>query len=133
MRNLLIFVESRFPVDRKRLKKTLNMFLDKERIKGDVEISVAIVGDRKMRFLNEQYHKKQGTTTVLSFALEDPRVSDISFVKPSDNFLRLGDVIISFPQAVKRASEDDMFVDDKIDELLIHGLNNLLGKEEGNN
>lgn len=131
MRSLLIFVESRFPVNRQRIKKTINTFLDSERIKGDVEISVAIVGDRKMRYYNEEYHKEQGSTTVLSFTLEDPSVSNVGgFINSPDGVLRLGDVIVSYPQAVKRAGEDDMLVDDKIDELLIHGLNNLIGKGE---
>lgn len=131
MRNLLIFVESRFPVDRARLKKTLNTFLDSSGIKGDVEVSMAIVGDRKMRSINEKYHKEIGTTTVLSFTQAETAVSgSAGFIEPPDNVLRLGDVIISYPQAVERSAEDNMMVDDKIDELLIHGLNNLIGKGE---
>ena len=53
-------------------------------------------------------------------------VSDRPFVDPPDNILRLGDIIISYPQARERAAEDNMLVDDKIDELVIHGLTNLL-------
>lgn len=131
MRNLLIFVESRFPIDRARLKKTLNTFLDSSGIKGDVEVSVAIIGDRKMRSINEKYHKESGTTTVLSFTQAETAVfGAVGFIEPPDNILRLGDVIISYPQAVERAGEDNMMVDDKIDQLLIHGLNNLIGKGE---
>ncbi|MBI2028852.1 rRNA maturation RNase YbeY [Candidatus Gottesmanbacteria bacterium] len=130
MRNLLIFVESRFPIDRARLKKTLNTFLDTSGIKGDVEVSVAVVGDRKMRNINEKFHKESGTTTILSFAQAETTSHGAGFVEPPDGILRLGDIIISYPQAVERAAEENMLVDDKVDELLIHGLNNLLGKEE---
>lgn len=131
MRNLLIFVESRFPADRTRLRKTLNTSLDKSGIKGDVEVSVAVIGDRKMRELNEKFHKESGTTTVLSFTqIEIASSKAFGFVEPPDGILRLGDIIISYPQAVERAGEDNMLVDDKIDELLIHGMNNLIGKGE---
>jgi len=133
MRNILIFIESRFPVARKRIKETVNRFLDQEKIKSKTEVGVSIVGDRKMHSLNKQYRDQDETTSVLAFALEELHRSERKsetpgFIYPSDGVLRLGDVIISYPQAVERAAEDEMLVDDKIDELLIHGLNNLVGK-----
>lgn len=122
MRNILVFVESRFPVNRKKIKEVVNRFLDTERLRSNYEVSIAVVGDRKMKEFNKKYRNKNETTTVLAFPLDD-------FIYPSDGILRLGDVIISYPQAVDRAVEDEMMVDDKIEELLIHGLKNLLGKE----
>lgn len=123
MRNILVFVESRYKVDRKRIKQVVNRFLDQERLRSNYEVSIAIVGDRKMKGFNKKYRNKNEMTTVLAFPL-------VGFVFPADKVLRLGDVIISYPQAVARAAEDEMLVDDKIEELLIHGLSNLLGKGE---
>lgn len=132
MRNILIFVESRYPVNRKQVKKLTDEFLDSEKLKGNIEVSIVFVGDRKMKNLNKKYREKDETTTVLSFPLEEVTKTTQSgragFVYPPDGFLRLGDVVISYPQTVERAGEDDMLVDDKINELLIHGLNNLIGK-----
>lgn len=121
MRNILVYIESRYPIAKKNLVSLTNDFLDNEKIKVDIEVSIAVVGDRKMRLLNKKYRQKDETTTILSFSLE-------GFITPDDGFLRLGDVVISYPQAVERAVEDEMLVDDKIKELLIHGLNNLMGK-----
>lgn len=131
MRNILVYIESRYPILKKNLVAITNDFFDKERIRGDVEVSIAIVGDRKMKEINNKYKQANQTTTVLSFALTDTRVLEKTpgFIIANDRVLRLGDVIISYPQAVERAYEDQMLVDEKIKELLIYGLNNLVGKE----
>jgi len=39
----------------------------------------------------------------------------------------LGDIVVSYPQAVKEATEENKLVDDKIVELVLHGLEHLLG------
>lgn len=133
MRNILIFVESRFPVNRSNVRKIINEFFDQEKLKK-VEVSIAIIGDRKMKNLNKIYRGKDETTTVLAFALEDsgqtssPGKSNAGFIDMPDDVLRLGDVAISYPQAVLRSGEDNMLVEDKLKELLIHGLKNLIGK-----
>lgn len=133
MRKIFIFVESRFRVNRKRIKKIINDYFDQERLRGETEVSIAIVGDRKMKRLNKKYRGKNETTTVLSFSLTEDffssyRKREEGFVT-ADHVLRLGDIVISYPQAVKRAAEDQVLVDDKIKELILHGLNNLMGKK----
>ena len=50
-----------------------------------------------------------------------------TFIDPPDDVLRLGDIIISYPQVIERARDEEMLVDDKIDELIVHGLKNLMG------
>ena len=81
-----------------------------------------------MRQLNRQYRHVDATTDVLSFPLNDPQEdSETPFVDPPDGVLRLGDIIISFPQAVEEAAEGNMMVDDQIVILALHGLNHLLG------
>ncbi len=131
MKNILVYVESRFPVSKKFIRNIVNTYLDGVGIQSTVEISLAIVGDRKMKDLNTKYHKENTTTTVLSFPLENVFSKDQSkgkgFIYPPDNTLRLGDIIISYPQAVARAGEDNMLVADKLKQLIIHGLDNLMG------
>lgn len=129
MRSVLIFVESRYPANRKRIRKTVEDFLDEEKIRSKVEVSIAIVGDRKMKLLNKKYRGLTTSTTVLAFMLTPNNKRD-DFIYPDDGILRLGEVVISYPQAIARAIEDNTRVDDKIDELLIHGMRNLLGKGE---
>jgi probable rRNA maturation factor len=49
------------------------------------------------------------------------------FVDVPDGVLRLGDLVVSFPEAVREATEENKLVDDKIVELVLHGLDHLLG------
>ncbi len=121
-----IFVESRYKVNRKRIKIKVKKILADHSIKGPAEVSVAIVGDRKMRYLSKKYKGEDKTRNILSFSLVE---GESSFV-PSDK-LKLGDLVISYPQVIKEASEDEMLVDDKIDELLEHGMLHLLGINHG--
>lgn len=119
---VLIFVESRYKVNRKRIKAKISEFLKKQEVNGPIEVSVAVVGDRKMRELSTKYKNEDKTRSVLAFSLAEGENS----LLPKD-ILRLGDVVISYPQVIREASEDEMLVDDKIDELLEHGLSHLLG------
>lgn len=118
-----IFVESRYKVNRKRIQSKIINLLKKHQIKGPVEVSVAIIGNRKMRELSKKYKGEDKTGDILSFSLTEGETTYL----PKDNVLRLGDIILSYPELLKQASEDEMLVDDKIDELLEHGLNHLLG------
>lgn len=120
--NVMLFVESRYKTERKRIIATVKDVLKGQSIKGPVEVSVAIVGDRKMRSLNKKYRDKDKTTNVLSF----PMSEGDSMVLPKD-MLRLGDIIVAYPQVIRESAEEDMLVDDKIEELIRHGMMHLLG------
>ncbi len=126
MITVLFQTESHFPVDRKKVKQATIVVLEKK-LKSSAEVSVSIVGDRQMRDLNKKYRKLDSTTDVLSFPFNDPSVHDLPFVDPPDKVLRLGDIVVSFPQAVVEATEENKMVDDVIVELVLHGLNHLLG------
>ena len=117
-----IFVESRYRVNRKRIKSAIGKVIAEHDVKGPVEVSVAIVGDRKMRELSKKYKDEDKTRNILTFSLSEGD----STLLPS-GILRLGDIVISFPQVIKEASEEEVLVDDKVDELVQHGMLHLLG------
>lgn len=127
MGQVLIKADSRFPVNRKRIRQLTEAVLKKHGLSEGGEVSIFIVGDRKMRKLNETYLKRKGTATVLAFPLENTAASGSGFAESPDGVLRLGDVVVSYPQAFKRASQENVFVDEVIDQLIEHGLANLLG------
>lgn len=120
---VLIFVESRYQVNRKRIKRTIDRTLSENRMITPVEVSVAIVGDRKMKALNKKYRNLDKTTNVLSFPISEGEVPAM----PPSNRLRLGDIVLSFPQVIRDAAKDEVLVDEKVDELVSHGLLHLLG------
>lgn len=127
MISILFQTESHFPVTRSKIKNAIIEALH-GKVKRDAEVSVSIIGDRRMKQLNSQYRQKDTTTDVLSFPLNDPTYhAKTSFIDPPDGVLRLGDIMVSFPQAVAEATEENKLVDDKIIDLVLHGLNHLLG------
>jgi len=120
--SVLIFVESRYKINRKRIRQIVTDVVKKNSVTAPVEVSVAIVGDRKMRELSKKYKGEDKTRNILSFSQTEGQ----AFETPRDT-LRLGDIVLSFPQVINDAARDEMLVDDKVDELIEHGLMHLLG------
>jgi probable rRNA maturation factor len=156
MIEILIKSDSRYPVNRAKLRQAVVEELERLKMRRRIEMSIFIVGARKMQMLNKDYRKIDKATNVLSFPLEDtpttgPQFSSegsntplltigegpsyrgdltakIGFVYPDDGKLYLGDVVLCFPVIVKEAGEYQFFVDDWMAELAVHGLQHLLGK-----
>jgi probable rRNA maturation factor len=82
------------------------------------ELSIELVGDRRMRRLNQVYRHKDRTTDVLAFAMRE-------WDSPCPTLL--GDVVISVPTAQRQASEAGRSVDEELTVLLIHGVLHLCG------
>jgi len=118
MIKVLITTESRYPADRKIIRDRAIKVLESHGVKGKAEVEVSIVGDRKMKELHKKYMGDDTTTDVLSFPLED---------SGPDGVLRLGCVVVSYPQAIKEAIEENVLVDEKIAFLVEHGILHLLG------
>lgn len=119
---VLIYVESRYKINRKKIKSAIASVLQENNVQSPIEVSIAIVGDRKMAKLNKEYRNKEGTTNILSFPLSEGEQSHL----PTD-VTRLGDIVISYPMVIKEAAEYEMLVDERVDELVRHGMLHLLG------
>jgi probable rRNA maturation factor len=119
---VLIYVESRYKLNRKRIKSAVNFVLEEQQVLSPIEVSIAIVGDRKMKKLNKQYRDKDKTANVLSFPLAE---GEPSLLPPGTT--RLGDIVISYPEVIREAAKQDLLVDDRIEELVRHGMLHLLG------
>lgn len=126
MISVLFQTESHFPVKKSIVAEAITNALQ-GRIKSDAELSVTIVGDRRMRELNKSYRQLDATTDVLSFPQHDPSQPEAPFVEVPDGILRLGDIVVSYPEAVREATDGNTLVDEKIIELVLHGLEHLLG------
>lgn len=133
MINIIVSADPRYKVNKIAIRVAVESALQKHRISGRVELGINIVGDRKMHELNRKYRSIDSTSDILSFALEDPNpvylahIPRIGFVAAPDNVLRLGDIVLSFPQVVEDASMDGISVDEEIRNLVEHGVNHLLG------
>jgi len=100
-------------------------------VDSTAELGLVIVGQERIRRLNLSYLGKDEPTDVLAFSMlpEQSRGDLAPFVVPPDGIKHLGEVIISYPQAVIQAEEHRHPVEREIAILIIHGLLHLLGYE----
>ena len=118
-----ISADSRYPFDRKRVKEALTRTLKENDItKGNVKISLSVVGERKIKELEKKYFHEDKVTDVLSFPLEEGDQMPDDF-----DGLNLGDIVICYPQAKRQAIVWNRIVDEEIEFLACHGLLHLLG------
>lgn len=117
-----IYVESRYKVDRKKIKATIIRVLKSQGVTGACEVSVAVVGNRKMKTLNKKYRDIDAPTNVLSFSQTEGE----GMIMPPDK-LYLGDIVLCFPKVVEECARDNMLIDDRVNELTEHSLMHLLG------
>lgn len=129
--SIIIGGDSRYPVDRRRLREALLGALQKENLALPAEISVTVVGERKMKTLNSGYREMHKSTNVLSFCLQETKTDGEGFVFPGDQTMYLGDIVICYPVARSEARIYNMMVDDWIVELALHSLEHLLGRHHG--
>jgi len=131
MIRVVISGNSRYPMARKQIKRLVVTTLKKQGIEDQVEVSLSLVGDRKMKQLNQEFRGCQETTDVLSFPLRETTKGSTEeereFMEIPDDWWYLGDVVISYPQALKQAQEHNLLVDEEIDRLVEHGVLHLLG------
>lgn len=120
-----LYVGSRYPVNRKKIREAVKQALAGHGI-GHAQVDISIVGSRKIKQLNESKLKHEGTTDVLSFPQhERHQLND--FPLPQEIPPHLGDIVVSFPEAVKNARRFGKMVDDQICFYVEHGLMHLLG------
>ena len=109
-----------------RIKNWLEKVVEKlerlEKLKPE-QISIVIVGDRRIQTLNQKYRRKNEVTDVLSFAQTD---IDEKYKLIKDYYL--GEIFINFRQAERQAEN----IKDEILSLLVHGYLHLKGYTHDN-
>ena len=135
MITVLIHTDTRYPVNRKIIRKAVEDTFKKHKVENlDSEVSVAVVGSRKMKGLSQKYLNETSNHQILTFVLTESvskeqlqRTERPGFVNSPDGILRLGDVVLCWPQVLENASYDDIMVDDEVYALVCHGVGHLLG------
>ncbi len=112
------------------LQSVAERVLIAEDVSSDVELGLVIADQDKVHQLNRNYRGRDEPTDVLAFsALEEIGADYPPFVPPPDGVQHLGEVIISYPQAVMQAEEHQHSIKKEIAILIIHGVLHLLGYE----
>jgi len=94
---------------------------------SDVELGLVITSQERVQQLNRSYRKKDEPTDVLAFSMMSSGDDSPVFIIPPDGVLHLGEVIISYPQAVLQAKGHRHSIKKEIAILIIHGVLHLLG------
>ena len=94
--------------------------------KKPVEMSVVIVGSKKIRTLNRSYRNIDRITDVLSFGNEERKSVKGGFVSPPD-ISYLGEIFICYPKAQTQARHKGHSLKMELGILLVHGILHLLG------
>ena len=106
---------------------------------SSTELGLVITDQAKVQQLNLRYLGRDEPTDVLAFSMlpESPTGTEDKndsspFVVPPDGVTRLGEVIISCPQAIIQAKEHQHSVKKEIAILIVHGTLHLLGYDHNN-
>lgn len=124
MIKVFITKQSNFPVKSPDIKKKLAAFFEKNGIVSDAEVSVAIVGEAKMMDIGKKYLKDNKLHNVLSFT---PTEVKDNFIYPPDGVVRLGEIMVCYPVAMREANDENVLIQSKVYDLIEHGALHLLG------
>ncbi len=110
--------KTRSRVNERLIKKVAEVFVKKNGF-FKYDVSIGIIGDKRMRRLNKVYRKKDKITDVLSFKEKNPK---------DDNFL--GEILINYQQIKRQAKKRRVDTKEELIFILIHGLLHLIGYED---
>jgi len=108
------------------------------KLESELEICIAIVDDKKITELNKEFRNKDYPTNVLSFPESNLKWYQIysdsssSSMREAQNYLMLGDVIISYQTILKEASQQGKNLIDHLRHMVIHGILHLIGFDHEN-
>jgi probable rRNA maturation factor len=99
-----------------------------EDVPTNIEISLVITSQERIQELNREYRGRDRPTDVLSFSLtEHKEEEEDTFIGPPDGLIHLGEVIISYPQAVIQARDRGHSIKREMGILIVHGVLHILG------
>lgn len=133
MVNIIVNSDPKYKIDKLSIQSVVLEVLQTHQVPGKVEIGINIVSNRKIHQFNKKYRGVDSPTNILSFALEDlsmqslQHIPRVGFFASSDKVTRLGDILISYPQAAEDASLEGVTVEDELRYLVEHGVKHLLG------
>ena len=112
-----IITSSRYKINRKRIVAYIEELLRTYEVGNDFHLNCIFVGKTKMKSIALRYKKEDVALPVLSFSYKDEPIHDDRL---------LGEVFLCYPQVVLLAAERNKKVEDMIDTMIKHGIENLL-------
>lgn len=112
------------------LKSVARLTLETVEVKPPVEMGLFITDSETVQELNKTYRAKDKPTDVLAFYTQPHVVqknAESEFVPAPDGVRHLGEVVISYPQAVAQAQQQGHSLRQELTILVVHGTLHLLG------
>jgi probable rRNA maturation factor len=127
--NISVEQKLKVPLEKGWLLRIALRTLEAEGIASPVEMGLVITDSKTIQKLNRTYRGEDRPTDVLAFHMPHGtgQDSELSFVGPPDGINHLGEVVISYPQAVRQAQEQGHSVAQELALLIVHGVLHLLG------
>lgn len=113
---------SDFQIDKDKIKQEVELLL-KYLALGHRDVSIVMMNDAEMTTYNNRYRQRNGPTNVLSFPAVDLPVNTPGLTAQNE----LGDILISVETARREAQNENKSLDERLTELITHGLLHLLG------
>lgn len=126
MIKIILYKQSNYVLDARKIKRELVTFLKSHGIVSDSFVNLSFVDEKQMLVLAKKYYKDNRLHNVFSFVESEVK----NFVYPkinTDKMINLGEIIVCYPVAKKEAIDSGMLIDDKIIELVNHSALHLLG------
>ena len=117
-------------IDENFLKKTAKIVLEGEK-KENSDLSLALVGQARMREINKRYRGRNRVTDVLSFSESEVLLKNFK-VGPVQKSKGLGEIIICLREVKKNAKKFNSSFKKELAKVLIHGILHLSGYEHEN-
>jgi len=116
-------------LDENWLQKIATETLKTEGITSSVEIGLVVTDSKTIQKLNKTYRGYDKSTDVLAFHMTPTtnQKPEQLFISPPDGIYHLGEVVISYPQAVKQAQQQSHSIERELALLIVHGVLHLLG------
>jgi probable rRNA maturation factor len=114
-------------VKRSWLRTVISKTLATAKADTRVQLDIVITNDETVHQLNREYRNIDKPTDVLAFALAEESGEADPFVAPPEEPKPLGEVIVSYPTAVKQATEHGHSTERELALLVVHGVLHLLG------
>jgi len=109
------------------VRRIAQTVLKAEGVAPPYEMSLVFTDSETVKQLNRDYRGVDEPTDVLAFCMLSQKEADSSFALPPDGVTRLGEVIVSYPQAAEQAREQGHSTERELALLVIHGILHLLG------
>lgn len=132
--NVLIDENLDCQLDENWLKSVAESTLTAQDAVPNAEMGLVITTQEEIKRLNLSYLGRDEATDVIAFQMlpqtEDKGVDTPTFITPPDGLVHLGEVIISYPQAVVQATEQQHSILKELALLITHGVLHLFGYDD---